>query len=129
MAKLIMCKGLPASGKSTWACSQNCQVVNKDYLRTIYTSEKKVLEIRDSLIKCYLKQGMDVICDDTNLNPKHEQRLRQIAEELSAKFEIKEFDISVEEAVRRDKERLKPVGAMVIRHFYNKWIKNNGASV
>jgi predicted kinase len=68
MPKLIYTKGLPASGKSTWAKAQqakdpNTVRVNKDDLRAMLhnskwssKNEKQVLRIRDEVIMDSLLQ-------------------------------------------------------------------------
>lgn len=144
MPKLIMMKGLPASGKSTWAKEQieksngKIKRVNKDDLRAMIDAdkwskgrEKEIIKIRNISIKFCLTSGLDVIVDDTNLAPKHESKLREIAKSYEAKFEIKDFSsVPVYECIRRDALREKSVGSEVItkmyyQHIYDKevWIK------
>ncbi|MFP5226446.1 MAG: AAA family ATPase, partial [Acidobacteriota bacterium] len=69
--------------------------VNKDDLRAMLDSgrwsrenEKMVLQFRDHIIVEALKSGKHVIVDDTNLALKHEGRLRQLATENGAAFEV-----------------------------------------
>lgn len=131
MPTLTMLKGLPASGKSTWAKEQvklskgKTKRVNKDDLRAMIDdgewskeNEKFILSVRDSIIVDALFQHKNIIVDDTNLAPKHEKDLRHIAEELDAEFEIKWFDTPLAECIRRDMLRPNPVGKKVIRRFY-----------
>ena len=117
-----MLKGLPASGKSTWAkqvVAENEKVfrVNKDDLREmtqgkefLKSNESNILQIRDEIVRIYLKKGDSIIVDDTNFLPDHENQLRKIANECSALFTIKEFDVPVEECIARDALREKSVG-------------------
>lgn len=137
-----MLKGLPASGKSTWAKEQvrlskgKTKRVNKDDLRAMIDdgewskqNEKLILEIRDELVFKFLMQGYDVIVDDTNLAPKHEKDLHAILKMVEAgswfpggesnmEFEVKWFDTPLAECIRRDMLRPNPVGKKVIRRFY-----------
>lgn len=136
MAKLIMCKGLPASGKSTWAkekvLNSNGKIkrINKDDLRAMIDAgqwskgrEKDILTMRDVTITTWLLSGLDVIVDDTNLAPKHETRLKRIAKEYDAEFVIKDFtDVPVFECIRRDALREKSVGSKVIVRFYEQFM-------
>lgn len=127
--KLTMTKGLPASGKSTWAKSQNAYRVNKDDLRAMLNhgkwskiNEKYVLKIRDSIIELYLADKNNVVVDDTNLSPKHEIRLRELAKKHNAQFEIKDFtDVPLEECIKRDQKRPNYVGEKVIRQMYKQF--------
>ena len=138
MAELIMTRGLPASGKSTWAC-QNVRDarpgtvvrINKDLLRTMLhdgvhrgKSERQVLAARDTLIGAFLGKGVSVIVDDTNLNPIHETRLRELANSHGAQFRVQDFtEITFDECVTRDLARVASVGEAVIREMYDTWLK------
>src|SRR5574343_1364540 len=134
MPKLVMTRGLPASGKSTYAKelikNNNFKRVNKDLLREMIDdskwtrgNEKFVLKARNNLISLMLSEGYNVVCDDTNFASKHEETLRQIAAQNKADFEIKEFEVSVEECIKRDLLRQKPVGKDVILRMFIENIK------
>jgi len=135
MKKVILTKGLPASGKSTWAkkvveTSPNMyKRINKDDLRAMLDcskwsedSEKFIIKTRDQLILSALEQGKHIIVDDTNLAPKHEAHIKQLVKGL-AEVEIKDFtDISLDECIRRDQKRQNYVGEKVIRQMYNQFL-------
>lgn len=130
--KLIMLKGLPGSGKSTWAKQMSCNNqqyirVNKDDIRNMvgYTGssrENLVLTVRDAAIAAGLKTYKHVIVDDTNFHPKHEKRLREIAIEYEAEFEIKEFNMSLKECIKNDLKRPISVGEKVIKKMYRQYL-------
>jgi len=135
MAKLIMLRGLPASGKSTWAKEQveksegKTKRVNKDDLRAMIDSgkwskkrEKNILHVRDAMISIWLFEDYDVICDDTNLAQKHKQRLEELAYHRNAEFEIKDFDVPLFECIKRDSLREKSVGSEVITKMYYQFL-------
>ena len=135
MKKLIMTKGLPASGKSTWAKdyqgkNPNTVRVNKDDLRAMlhnsvwsHGREDFVLKVRNFIVTESLKAGHDVIVDDTNLSPKHEVTLRNFALQAKAEFEIKDFtDITVDECIKRDLKRSTSVGEKVIKDMYKEFL-------
>lgn len=134
--KLIMTKGLPASGKSTWAKqylddNPGTKRVNKDDLRAMLDNgkwskrnEQTVLSIRDEIIGACLFNGDSIIVDDTNLAPKHENDLRAIANAYKAEFIIQDFThVPLEECLKRDKGRQNPVGEAVILRMYNDFLK------
>ncbi len=133
--KLIVCSGLPASGKTTWAREQ-CQLnhnlvrVNKDDIRKDLTAkgwvwshknERDVIRIRDERIFEALSYGKDVVSDDTNFG-KHRDRLKEIADSFGATFEVRFFPIAIEEAIRRDAAREASVGADVIRRMAEQYL-------
>jgi predicted kinase len=134
MKKVILTKGLPASGKSTWAKEllakeQGWKRVNKDDLRAMLDNgkwskenEKFVLKIRDELILSTLNQGFNVIVDDTNLHHKHEQQIKELIKG-KAGLEIKDFtDISLDECIRRDQKRSNYVGEKVIKDMHKQYL-------
>ncbi|MEI7999103.1 MAG: AAA family ATPase [Candidatus Omnitrophota bacterium] len=132
---ILMLKGLPASGKSTYAKElvdkQHFARVNKDDLRAMINNgkwsdknEKNIIKMRDMMIGRYTLSGVDVVVDDTNLDPKHEKQLRELAEKLNVAFCIKEFKTSIEECLRRDEKRENPVGKKVIWRMYNQYLNN-----
>lgn len=59
--------------------------------------------------------------DDTNLDQKHEKRIRELALLYEAKVIIKEFDTDVNECIKRDALRPNPVGAKVIREISERY--------
>lgn len=134
--KLIMTKGLPGSGKSTWAKEQlkkneNWKRVNKDELRRMIDdgkwsgkNEQFILGIRDEIIEHALAQDYSIISDDTNLDPKHEARFRQLARQYGASLVIEDsfLQVPLETCIARDLNRLESVGAKVIRDMHEKYI-------
>lgn len=135
MKKVIILKGLPASGKSTWAKKQidenpgMYKRVNKDDLRLMLDNskwskdnEKFVLKMRDTIILEALEEGKHVIVDDTNLHEKHEVRIRQITKG-KASVEVKEFNEDPEVCIKRDLARANSVGQDVIMDMYNNFLK------
>ncbi len=136
MIEVILTKGLPASGKSTWSkkiIDDNPNMykrINKDDLRAMLDngkwsddSEKFILQVRDILILAAIEKGKHVIIDDTNLAPKHLIRIEQLIKG-KAKLIIKDFtDIPLETCIKRDLKRAASVGEKVIRQMYSQFLK------
>jgi predicted kinase len=128
MPKIILTKGLPASGKSTWAFQElekdpNTKRVNKDDLRAMLdngrwskSNEKFVLTVRDFIISEALKKGHNIIVDDTNLHEKHYFKMKELVQETNSSVEINDsfLEVSVEECIKRDLKRPNSVGEKVI---------------
>lgn len=127
MAKLIIMKGLPASGKSTEAErilreSGNTVRLNKDLIRQMlhfdifnHTNESMTVEAELSLASNFLSKGKNVIIDDTNLNPNVVQRWVDLAKAHEAKIEHHDYtSIDVNTCIFRDTFRKNKVGNHVI---------------
>lgn len=134
-----MTKGLPASGKTSWAKALLASSptgshtrVNKDDLRDMMhagqwskNNEKVVLATRDAIIEAALEAGQHVIVDDTNFGPKHENRLRDLAKKHGARFELVDFtDVPLDEVLARNFARTdkQPVPEKVIRDMHARYL-------
>ena len=134
MARILILRGLPASGKSTKAqeyldADSNCSRVNKDDLRHMFfgiykdghknkwsgRKEDIVIKAETALVKLLIDKHRDVVIDDTNLNNSHIERWKQIALETGSKIEIIDIDTPMDECIKRDAAREHPVGEQVIR--------------
>lgn len=134
MQKIILCKGLPASGKTTWAkeyCINHPEFVrvNKDDIRELIGNPKfsrdiedLVLDIEHRLGLAILFSGKSLIVDDTNFSPSHEKYWTHISKIKHILFKVVEFNTPVEECIQRDIEREKSVGKDVILSMYKKYI-------
>lgn len=129
--KLLMLKGLPASGKSTYAKeleSKGWARVNKDDIRKeffpdyTFKDEKEVVYMEDAEIIAELREGNNVVVDDTNFAPKHQQRLEKIAKEEDADFEVLFIDTPLEECIKRNRKRANNVPMEAILNMYRKYI-------
>lgn len=93
MQTILFLKGLPASGKSTFAkkyCIDNPEFkrLNKDDIREELGNlpfskgfESQVLSLQRERGLYYLDHGFSIIIDDTNLHPKHYNYWSTIASE------------------------------------------------
>ena len=128
-----MLKGLPASGKSTYAkelADKGWVRVSKDDLRAMLNNskwskrnERRVIQLRDKIVFDALASNENVVVDDTNFAPIHEQELSRIARELGADFEVRFFDTPLEVCIKRDAKRANGVGKDVIMQMYNQYLK------
>lgn len=143
--KLIATCGLPGSGKSTWALKQVdtdvehiCRA-NRDEIRVAHAGrrlgigrqEAIVTDTQFEMIRSSFAHGYHtVIVDDTNLHGVG--RLRRLAAELGATFELKEFrTMPVETCIARDRTRRDraPVGETTIRRMHDEhvlpWLRSH----
>lgn len=138
---VIIMRGLPASGKTTWAKGQMERTpglfkrVSKDDLRAMldngeYSPENEgfVRKCRNEIVLACVLNGHNVIVDDTNLNPAHVEAIRSLVgadwkwRTPYAEVTIHTMDTSLEECITRDATRPNPVGEKTIRRMYEKYM-------
>jgi len=130
MSLLFLMRGLPASGKTTSAekqvkANQNVVRLNRDLLRemlhfNVYTPEKEKItkNVLYKIADVLLVSGVDVIVDDTNLNPKTVEEWKQISAKHNTHLSFVDMETDVETCIQRDSERGdKSVGVNVIRNM------------
>ncbi|WP_259407507.1 phosphatase domain-containing protein [Streptomyces akebiae] len=135
--------GLPASGKTTAARELQAESggrmrrVNLDDLRQMldiplpegaerrsYAHEQTVLAIQDAAVRAAVDGGFDVVVDNTHMTPHIPKRLKAAVAGL-ATFVVHDFtDVPVEECLRRDAARERPVGEEIIRILADKHEKS-----
>lgn len=129
MTEIIITRGIPASGKSTWAIEwvkedpENRIRLNRDDLRQSFFGKRANLTARQEkfITKAMLKaartavrDGMDVVVDATNL----QKRWLKDWYKVGATVTVRDFPISVDEAIARNEGRPHAVPEGVIRKFY-----------
>ncbi|MEU4229500.1 AAA family ATPase [Nonomuraea sp. NPDC026600] len=137
MPVLRITRGLPGSGKSTWAKSWAAANVgerarvNRDDLRAMlhngvfveHVTERHVVAARDNLIAELLGRGIDVACDDTNLPARIVRNLARLAARSRAGFEVHDFThVPLRVCIERDAARERSVGADVIRSMHRRFL-------
>lgn len=140
MRKVILMRGLPGSGKSTYAkqlVDEKPNVykrINRDELRMMFDNgynsngnEKFIKKVRDMLIIKALEEGNSVVVDDTNLSDRNFTRISQLVSaynkqhNTNVQVEVKEFETPLHECIARDELREKPVGERVIRKMHRQF--------
>ncbi|TCO57173.1 AAA family ATPase [Actinocrispum wychmicini] len=138
--QLIATRGLPASGKSTWAREQldadtdgHLVRCNRDDLRRMLhgrprydpVSEAVVTIAQRAMLAELLFRGYSVIIDDTNLDPDHLHALKHLAAAYDVGFAVQDFThVAVEQCIDRDRKRPgdRRVGEAVIRRMHDQWL-------
>lgn len=124
MPKLTILSGVPGSGKSTWADLQagNPIIVGRDRIRescfgsshqdyyrvpkdVLHRRESIVTEILNASILAGLKDGVDVIVDNTSTKMKEVNDLAALGFRVGAKVERKVFDVPLKTAIERNAAR------------------------
>lgn len=137
MPTLTITRGLPASGKSTWAKAWAAEDperrtrVNRDELRAMLgyppignaDQERAVTDAQHAMVTALLRRGLDVVCDDMFLRSKYVRTMRDLATAAGAEFEVKDFTFErVDVCVARDAARDRSVGEDVIRGLHARFL-------
>jgi predicted kinase len=135
MTELVITRGLPASGKTTFARKwvdedrQRRARVNRDDLRQMLdegtfvkgVTEQRVMAARNAIVDGLLRRGVSVVVDDTNLPNRTCRDLHDIAGRAKAEFRIEDFThVSLETCLARNtvREDKAPIPQHVIQDMY-----------
>lgn len=130
MARLIILRGVPASGKSTAAeqyREMGFTIVNRDNIRFIMfgkywgVDEQVVTDVENAMIESSLRADTSVVLDATNLNRKNLKAKLSLASRYGADVDYLSFPVPLEVALERDRARVRQVGEAVIKNFYRRY--------
>ena len=144
MKRIILTRGIPASGKSTWAKQEVLKDpehsirINRDDLRNmcgkywVPTREYYIEACKGIILISAMNFQFDtIIIDEMNLNPKESGELKGEIAMVNDSFkggqdkyvvEIKDFtNIPLDVCLERDSKRENPIGENVIRGIFNKY--------
>ena len=146
--KLILCRGIQGSGKSTWAKAWVAEDpehrirINNDDIRNMLgpywvpSREGVVTHTKLQTTQYAMKMGYDIVVDNMNLNPKEVKYWENVIDahnniktsninpdwvQYEYEIEFKDFFIPLEECIRRDAMRPNPIGEKVIRDTWRKY--------
>lgn len=138
--ELVVTRGLPASGKSTWAkdwVAQNVRHrarIERDALRAMmhdsvwkgHHTENQVVAVQIAAVSELLQSGISVVVSDTNLDVHVFNTWKNLAEQLGAFFRMQDFrdvplDVCLERNAKRTGRENIPVPA--IRSMYERYIQ------
>lgn len=136
MTELHITRGLPGSGKSTFAHAwvsedpSHRANITRDDLRTMLhngvwsqATEPTVITSRNILVATLLRRGISVIVSDTNLPNSVVRDLMNIAASESATVVIQDFtNVSVEDCLYRNNLREDAVPDEVIGSMYRRYL-------
>ena len=144
MKRIILTRGIPASGKSNWAKQEvlkdpeHSVRINRDDLRNmsgqywVPAREDYIISCRNQLLNLAICIGFDtIILDGMNLNPKDFEYVSVVVDKANEiikdtknqyKIEIKDFtNVPLDVCIKRDSKRENPLGEKVIRDIFNKY--------
>ena len=146
MTKIILCRGIQGSGKTTWAKQwvledpEHRVRFNNDDIRNMLgkywvpSREDLVKSLRSVFLLNSMSYGFDIVIDNMNLNPKELEYYNRVLDgwnnpewvtpdvvKPKYSLEFKDFFIPLQECIERDSKRPNPIGEEVIRKTYERY--------
>ena len=146
MAKIILCRGIQGSGKTTWAKQwvledpEHRVRFNNDDIRNMLgkywvpSREGVIKNLKDTFLWSSMSYSFDIVIDNMNLNPKELDYYNRVINNwnnpegivftvVRTKYdlEIKNFFTPLQECIERDSKRPNPIGEKVIRDTYERY--------
>mgnify|MGYP002578688097 FL=1 len=138
MPKIILCRGIQGSGKTTWAKQwvledpEHRVRFNNDDIRNmlgkywVTSREHLVSDIKKDFMVSAMEFGYDIVVDNMNFNPKEIEYYENLVDSTLGymncySLEYKDFFIPLEVCIERDSKRENPIGEEVIRKTYERY--------
>lgn len=146
MPKIILCRGIQGSGKTTWAKQwvfedpEHRVRFNNDDIRNMLGKywvpgrESLIKNLKHTFLCTSMYCGFDIVIDNMNLNQKEIEYYNKVLNYWNKpiglvptlvrqkySIEFKNFFTPLEECIERDSKRPNPIGEEVIRKTYEKY--------
>lgn len=138
MAKIVLCRGIQGSGKTTWAKQwvledpEHRVRFNNDDIRNMLgkywvpSREHLISDIKKDFMVSAMEFGYDIVVDNMNFNPKEIEYYENLVDSTLGymncySLEYKDFFIPLEVCIERDSKRENPIGEEVIRKTYERY--------
>ena len=138
MAKIVLCRGIQGSGKTTWAKQwvledpEHRVRFNNDDIRNMLgkywvpSREHLVSDIKKDFMVSAMEFGYDIVVDNMNFNPLEIEYYENLVDSTLGymncySLEYKDFFISLGVCIERDSKRENPIGEEVIRKTYERY--------
>ena len=138
MAKIVLCRGIQGSGKTTWAKQwvledpEHRVRFNNDDIRNmlgkywVTSREHLVSDIKKDFMVSAMEFGYDIVVDNMNFNPKEIEYYENLVDSTLGymncySLEYKDFFIPLEVCIERDSKRENPIGEEVMRKTYERY--------
>ena len=138
--KIVLCRGIQGSGKTTWAKQwvledpEHRVRFNNDDIRNMLgkywvpNREHIVKAIKDEFLRESMINNYDIVIDNMNLNDRELCYYNDLIDEYNRyhkpayEIEFKDFfDTPLQDCIERDSKRPNPIGEEVIRKTYEKY--------
>jgi predicted kinase len=86
--------------------------------------ESIVTRIHNAALQQLMHEGRDIVVDNTNLYKSNVSYLKKLARENGYVVEFRDFIVTYEEALKRDRARPRPVGDDIVFSFFQRYTIN-----
>ncbi len=121
--------GIPCAGKTSWAEQQlGYNNISINDLRSRVGSnynDKQIIEMHDAFLHSAMGKQQNIILSDTNIDPSYRQQLTDKLKAAGYTVEYKLFDVTLDEALKRNSSRKVKVKEDIIINLY-KQLKEQG---
>ena len=138
MPKIVLCRGIQGSDKSTWAKQwvledpEHRVRFNNDEIRNMLgkywvpSREHLVTDIKKDFMVSAMEFGYDIVIDNMNLNPKEVKYYKDLVDSTLGyvncySLEFQDFFIPLEVCIERDSKRENPIGKEIIEATYQRY--------
>lgn len=136
--EMVLVRGLQASGKSTWAKNWVAEDpdwrlrINRDDIRfALYNmywglthhQEQTVSLMEEAQAKAAINAEISVVIDATHLKAENVKRWYDFANKMEVPVRVQDFNVPLEECIRRDALRDRTVGEAVIRDYHKRYMR------
>ena len=131
MSKIILCRGIQGSGKTTWAKQwvledpEHRVRFNNDDIRNMlgkYWVTSKEHLVPDIKKVSAMEFGYDIVVDNMNFNPKEIEYYENLVDSTLGYMNCYSLEyIPLEVCIERDSKRENPIGEEVIRKTYERY--------
>lgn len=144
MKEMVITRGFPASGKTTWAEAwvaenpDNRVNINRDDLRAVVgcvpigdkNQEAMVTNMAQAMMDSAIAQGKDIVVSNTNLRAADVKNALIQGIKAGYSVSVKDFIVDIDELIARDSKRDDSVGAEVIHKMnakfpYKNWVSED----
>lgn len=142
MKTMYLTVGVSGSGKTTWVdeliktaqgTGENIVRIERDEIRSTFDDynphkiskriEKRTTEVALKIFEMAVKNNLSVVIADTNLNESIRNEWIKRGKDNGYHIVIKTFSTTLEECIKRDKERAISVGMSVIMRQWKMYVK------
>ncbi len=130
---VVIVRGLPGCGKTTWArewveeqpaTRARVSRADIDAMAGGEWTLERALQTRDAVMSALLRQGRDVVVDDSHLSETSMQSVLAVARVHEATILVYDMtNISLDEVLRRNANRDRPVPEDVIAGYYRTFVR------